>query len=263
MIAEPWSFRGYVGHDLRRTNLQGWNDEFRDFVKSYILGNGNVDGIKYFLQGSLAFRSTFPGQSINYLSSHDDFCWIDAITENPDHNGANPTFTDIRRTHMALATLFLSLGVPMLGEGTEWLHSKNGVHNTYLRGDLNALPYDRQREYFLTYKYAQQLIRLRKNSKLFHLKERPSEEYIRVFTAQENNSAVLALFNGTRERGEEQILFAINPHREMVHFTIPFDSNFTQIADTLSFVEENRATYLWENGTMTLPPLSCGIWQSK
>ncbi|MDR2812884.1 MAG: hypothetical protein LBB05_03820 [Puniceicoccales bacterium] len=263
MIAEPWSFRRYVGHDLKRTNLQGWNDEFRDFIKSYISGNGNVEGIGYFLQGSLAFRSNFPAQSINYLSSHDDFCWIDTITENANHSGMIPTLTDIRRTHLALAILFLSLGVPMLGEGTEWLHSKKGIHNTYQRGDLNALSYDRKREYFLTYKYVQRLIQFRKTSKLFHLKECPSKEYIRIFTGQENNSAVLVLFNETRECGEEQILFAINPHFEKVHFTTTFKNNFKQIADIFSFFDENRATYLWEHNVLELPPLSCGIWKTK
>jgi pullulanase/glycogen debranching enzyme len=263
MITEPWSFRGYVGHDLKRTDLQGWNDEFRDFVKSYVWGNGNVEGISYFLWGSLAFRSKFPAQSVNYLSSHDDFCWIDAITENADHSGMIPTLTDIRRTHLALTILFLSLGVPMLGEGTEWLHSKGGVHNTYRRGDLNAMPYDRLREYFFTYKYVQQLIQLRKNLKLFHLSERPSGEYIRIFRARENHSAVVALFNETRERGTERILLAINPHFEKVHFAIPFENDFKQIADTFSFSDENRATYPWKNNTLELPPLSCGIWQSK
>ncbi|MDR2372462.1 MAG: hypothetical protein LBD60_04955 [Puniceicoccales bacterium] len=263
MIAEPWSFRGYVGHDLKRTDLQGWNDEFRDFVKSYVWGNGNVEGISYFLRGSLAFRSKFPAQSVNYLSSHDDFCWIDAITENADHSGMIPTLTDIRRTHLALTILFLSLGVPMLGEGTEWLHSKGGVHNTYRRGDLNAMPYDRLREYFFTYKYVQQLIELRKNSKLFRLAERPSEEYIQIFRVHENYSAMAALFNGARERGTERILLAINPHFETVHFAIPFENDFKQIADTFSFSDESRATYPWENNTLELPPLSCGIWQSK
>ncbi|MDR1907210.1 MAG: hypothetical protein LBQ03_03290 [Puniceicoccales bacterium] len=263
MIAEPWSFRGYVGHNLRKTNLQGWNDEFRDFVKSYVLGNGNIEGISYFLQGSLRFRSKFPAQSVNYLSSHDDFCWIDAITENAGQNGMVPTLSDIRRTHLALAILFLSLGVPMLGEGTELLHSKNGVHNTYRRGDLNALPYDRQREYFFTYKYVQQLIRLRKNSSLFHLKTCPAQEYIRIFPAQENNSAALALFNATHERGTEQILLAMNPHFGKIHFAVPFENNFTQIADTFSFSKDNRATYPWSNNILELPPLSCGIWKTK
>jgi pullulanase/glycogen debranching enzyme len=263
MIAEPWSFRGYVGHDIRRTNLQGWNDEFRDFVKSYVLGNGNVEGMGYFLRGSLAFRSQFPAQSVNYLASHDDFCWIDAIAENVNHSGILPALTDIRRTHLALAILFLSLGVPMLGAGTELLHSKDGMANTYRRGDLNALAYDRRMEYFFTYKYGQQLIKLRKNLPLFCLQECLSEEYIHIFAAQENNSALSALFNATWERGAEQVLLAINPHFEKVHFVIPFGNNFTQIADTFSFSDENRATYPWQGDILELPPLSCGIWRNE
>jgi pullulanase/glycogen debranching enzyme len=175
-----------------------------------------------------------------------------------------PTLTDIRRTHLALAILFLSLGVPMLGAGTELLHSKKGVHNTYRRGDLNALIYDRQREYFFTHKYVQQLIALRQNSKLFCLRERPSEEYIRVFPGEENNSALLVLFNGTHERGPERVLWAVNPHFESVHFhTNSLDKrNFVQIADTFSFAEENRATYIWDGDILQLPPLSCGIWRN-
>jgi pullulanase/glycogen debranching enzyme len=124
MIAEPWSFRGYVGHDIRRTKLIGWNDEYREFIKDYVLGNGNCEGLTYFMEGSLKFRSQFPAQSVNYLSSHDDFCWINRITENANHDASNPTLVDIRRTHMALAILLLSLGIPMLSEGMELLHSK-------------------------------------------------------------------------------------------------------------------------------------------
>ncbi|MDR3317543.1 MAG: hypothetical protein LBS71_01915 [Puniceicoccales bacterium] len=263
MIAEPWSFRGYVGHDLKKTDLQGWNDEFRDFLKSYILGNGNREGIEYFLRGSLTFRSKFPAQSINYLSSHDDFCWLDMITENINHDGFMPTLVDIRRTHMALAILLLSLGVPMLGEGIELLHSKRGVHNTYQRGDLNALDYSRALEYPLTSKYIQQLIHFRKNLQLFCLNNCPSMEYIQIIPSEEKNSAILALFNGTREYGSKQVILAINPYFSRAHFKIPFANNFTQIADTFSFSPETRATYIWTDDILKLPPLSCGIWSNR
>ncbi len=86
MIIEPWSFRKYVGNEFKDTKLLGWNDEFRNFIKQYVKGNGNCEGLIYFIKGSIDFRSKFPNQSINYLSSHDDFCWIDEITENKHHN---------------------------------------------------------------------------------------------------------------------------------------------------------------------------------
>ncbi|MDR1303503.1 MAG: hypothetical protein LBJ81_02685 [Puniceicoccales bacterium] len=262
VIAEPWSFRRYVGHDLKKTNLLGWNDEFREFVREYVCGRGNGEGLRYFMEGSLKFRSKFPAQSVNYLYSHDDLCWIDRLTTNGNCDGFMPTFTDIRRTHMALAILLLSLGVPMLGAGSELLHSKRGVANTYRRGDLNALSYGRQREYFLTYRYVQRLIQLRKNSRLFCLERRPSEEYIRIFPAEGQHSALAVLFNATGERGPERILFAANPHFDWAHFDVNnlVKNDFKQIADTLSFSGENRATYDWGDCGLALPPLSCGIW---
>jgi hypothetical protein len=41
------------------------------------------------------------------------------------------------------AILFSSIGIPMLAAGQDFLRSKHGVNNTYLRGDLNALDYRR------------------------------------------------------------------------------------------------------------------------
>ncbi|MDR2200568.1 MAG: hypothetical protein LBN94_00420, partial [Puniceicoccales bacterium] len=177
MIAEPWSFRSYVGHDVRKTQLLAWNDEYRNFIRDYILGHGNWDGLRYFVEGSLKFRSKFPAQSVNYLSSHDDLCWIDSITAQINRDASMPALIDWRRTHMALAILLLSLGVPMVAAATELLHSKGGVSNTYQRGDLNAIDYTRAWEYPLTLGYLENLIHLRMESSLFCLKKTPSENY--------------------------------------------------------------------------------------
>jgi hypothetical protein len=116
----------------------------------------------------------------------------------------------------------------------------------------------------LTYSYVQRLIQLRKNSRLFCLEGRPSAEYIRVFPAEGQHSALAVLFNAIGERGSEQILFAANPHFDGVRFDVDglVKNNFKQIADTLSFSEENRATYDWGDRGLVLPPLSCGIWGS-
>jgi pullulanase/glycogen debranching enzyme len=70
--------------------------------------------------------STFPAQSVNYVESHDDMCWLDRITENPDRNGMRPTSLDRRRTHLSCAILMMSLGIPMLSAGQDFLRSKQG-----------------------------------------------------------------------------------------------------------------------------------------
>ena len=51
------------------------------------------------------------------------------------------------------ALLFMSLGVPMIAEGQDFLRSKHGVNNTYQRGDLNALDYRRLYRYLGTHVY--------------------------------------------------------------------------------------------------------------
>ena len=265
MIVEPWSFRGYVGNNLKNTGLLGWNDEFRNFIKSYVDGENNFAALYYFLNGSLSFRSAFPAQSINYLSSHDDLCWIDSITENSNHNGSFPTIDDIRKTHIACTILMLSLGTPMLSEGLDFLHSKQGVSNSYQREDVNALDYDRKYSYIMTHKFVRDLILFRQKSGLFRLKHRPSDNYIYKKESEEQNSAGVFLFNATGENGPERVLLAVNPHNEISHFDLSElkNLNFRQIANVFSFDTDHESAYLWENNVLTLPRLSCGIWVSK
>jgi pullulanase len=51
------------------------------------------------------------------------------------------------------AMLFMSIGIPMLSAGQDFLRSKHGVNNTYLRGDLNALDYHRSTAFRRTHAY--------------------------------------------------------------------------------------------------------------
>ena len=151
LIAEPWSFRGSIAWRLRAIGCSFWNDGFRDFVAHYVCGRGDAEGLRYFMKGSLDHLSAWPAQSVNYIESHDDRCWLDKITENPRHDGRNPTPDDIHRTHLALAILLCSIGIPMLAAGQDFLRSKHGLNNTYRNGDVNALDYARLQRFGLTH----------------------------------------------------------------------------------------------------------------
>lgn len=262
MIVEPWSFRGYVGNNLQNTGLLGWNDEFRNFIKDYVWGANNLDALEYFLNGSVAFRSSFPAQSVNYLSSHDDFCWLDAITQNSSNNGQVPTLDDVKRTHIAACILLLAIGVPMLSEGLDFLHSKSGVSNTYQRGDLNAINYVRKNEYILTHIYIKRLIKFRMNNPLLCLSEKRSERYVFRKNSQENNSAGAFVFNATGEMGKNRILLVINPHDQVVHFDMSELNmlKWKQIANVFTFDLNLESQYSWNNDILEMPRLSCGIW---
>ena len=267
LIAEPWSFRSHMGPALRKTGFAFWNDGYRDFLAKYVHGQGNQEGIRYFLRGSLDYQARFPCQSVNYTESHDDRCWIDKITENPNFLGENPTAQDRRRTHLMIATLMMSLGMPMIAEGQDLLRSKQSENNTYKRGDLNALSYFRALNYPSTADYFRQWIRFRRsdNGQLLRLEALPSANYIKFFH-QEGFSSVATLYNAdfSLTHTNQQLLFAINPHKDPISFHIPdVDlTQFTQIADIERFSPQGlpSSNIPLNSTSFTLPGLSCALW---
>lgn len=264
LIAEPWSFRGHIAGELRDTGYASWNDGFRKFLPEYVLGRGAPDAAAYFLRGSPWHFAKWPAQTINYTESHDDWTWIDAITENPEHNGFVPTVNDIRRTHLMAAFTMAAIGIPMLAAGQDFLRSKHGVANTYQRGDLNALEYRRLYRYPGTHAYFAAWIRFRLGrwGRLFRHYTRPTDGYLECFQVPGSN-ALAALFNANGSLGPMRVLFAINPQQADVvlpigeHALLPW----LHVADHERFFPEPDADpELMENGAVFVPALGCGLW---
>ena len=266
LIAEPWSFRGHIGLDLKPTGYTHWNDGYREFLRDYLMGQGNQDGLRYFLSGSLDHLTAWPAQSINYVESHDDFSWVDKITENPDHFGVHPTANDRRRTHLMVAILMCSLGVPMLAAGQDFLRSKHGIHNSYRAGDANALDYHRLLEFSGTHEYFRRWIafRLSEQGRLFRLDSPPGPSFFRFF-GSEHGSALAVLYNADRSKGDRRLLFAVNPHHETTHIGLEglSLSAWRQLADHERFEASGLAVpyFLCPRERLELPPLTCGLWE--
>ena len=268
LIAEPWSFRDNIALALKRTGFASWNDLYRDFIYEYLSGRGDQDGIRYFLAGSTGHLTSHPAQSINYLESHDDHCWIDRITENPGHNGLNPTDNDRRRTHLMAAILFSSLGVPMFSAGQDLLRSKQGTHNTYNRGDLNEIDYSRADLFPNTRDYFRGWIkfRLSERGRVLRLDSTPPEGYMRFF-GDFNELPVAALINAEHSHGTQRLLFAVNPYLKSVKIELEGirAENWTQIADHERFVLKGLegGRFEFSDNALVLPELSCGLWVEK
>jgi pullulanase/glycogen debranching enzyme len=265
LIAEPWSYRGHIAHGLKHTGFAFWNDGYRDFITDYIGGRGNQKGIIYYLSGSLAYLARWPAQSVNYLESHDDYCWIDRITENPNNDGSEPTMNDIKRTHLMIAVLMCSLGIPMIAAGQDILRSKKGQRNTYQEEDINAIDYQYGERNLSTHEYFRDWINFRLSDKgrIFRLEDRPSQDFFK-FYFNEENSSVVTLYNADFSNDAERILFAINPLFQGIEISIE-DLNlsrFLQIADDKRFEVDGLLDELinTEGGKIYLPPLSCGLW---
>ena len=266
LIAEPWSFRGHIAGALGETGWASWNDGYRDFVRDFVRGGGSREAFEYFLKGSPWYFAHWPAQTVNYVESHDDRAWIDVITEHGDGNGERPTPNDRRRTHLLAALLFSSIGIPMLSAGQDFLRSKQGVHNTYRRGDLNALDYRRIRQFPATHTYFADWIAFRRSSRGLLLRHfsRASEGFFRFFFAPDSTAAAV-LYNADLSQGSGQLLFAINATLQDV--LIPLDAavaaqEWQPLADHEHFWAETRgraATGPLEPALEALA-LSCALW---
>ena len=264
LIAEPWSFRGHIAAALRPTGYASWNDGYRDFVRDYVRGQGAADKLEYFLKGSPWHFAYWPAQTVNYTASHDDRVWIDMITENRDFNGFHPTQNDRQRTHLMAAILFASVGIPMLAAGTDFLHSKYGVTNTYQRGDLNALDYHRLARFPATHGYFADWIAFRRSDRGSLLRQwsRPSEGFFRCI-AQPGGPGLVAVYNADGSQGAGRLMFAINPHTEDLTIAIGefADWGWKQVADHECFYTNGRrAPQENVTGDLFIPALGCGLW---
>ncbi len=268
LIAEPWSFRGHIAGALRDTGWASWNDGYRDFIREYVRGGGTREGFEYYLKGSPWYYAKWPAQTVNYSESHDDRAWLDVITENPGNNGDRPTWNDRRRTHLMAAVLFMSVGIPMLAAGQDFLRSKQGVNNTYQRGDLNALDYRRLWRYPATHAWFAGWIAFRRSElgRLVRHYARASEGFFQFFWAPGSNASAV-LYNADRSQGPARLLFAVNPTLDDV--SVPLGgalpaAPWRQLADHEHFFPAGGDdTGQPVEPDLFVPALGCGLWLSE
>ncbi len=265
LIAEPWSFRGNITGDLRDTGIASWNDGYRNFLRDFVRGGGTREQFEYFLKGSPWHFAKWPAQTVNYTESHDDRTWIDQITETPDFNGTSPTANDRHRSQLMAAILFASVGIPMIAAGQDFLRSKEGVNNTYQRGDLNALDYRRLYRFPATHAYFADWIAFRRSDhgRLLRHFTRASEGFFRFFFAPDSTASA-ALYNADHSQGQQRLLFAVNPTLHDV--SIPLDGEtvagrWRQLADAERFNGLNgRSGMQPVELELFVPALGCGLW---
>lgn len=265
LIAEPWSFKGHIGPELRDTGFASWNDGYREWLKGYVRGEAGIDATRYFMKGSVDHYATWPAQTVNYVESHDDRVWIDDITENGYFDGTVPTQRDIARTRMMVAMLMMSIGMPMLHAGMDFLVTKNGVKNTYQDGPRNALEYKRGLEYPNCSKYFSDWVAFRMSAKgaLVRHFNRASEGFFDFLPAESGNSFA-CVFNASGEKGSSKLLFAANPGLGAAEIPLKdwAGKPWRQIADHERFLSPDDQK--WANvpdKVLFMPRLACGLWE--
>jgi pullulanase/glycogen debranching enzyme len=176
-----------------------------------------------------------------------------------------PTANDRRRTHLMAAVLFSSIGIPMVSAGQDFLRSKHGVNNTYLRGDLNALDYRRMERFPGTHAYFSDWIAFRRSAHgaLLRHYSRASEGFF-AFWYAEDSLAAAVLYNADLSQGDSQLLLAVNPTLHDVEIVVGeevIDGKWVKVADHERFISPNHpAPPVGMEGKLWLPALGCGLW---
>ncbi|MDE2437236.1 MAG: glycogen debranching protein GlgX [Sphingomonadales bacterium] len=157
LIAEPWDV-GPGGYQLGRfpPGWLEWNDRFRDDVRRFWRGDGELGALATRMAGSSDLFGK-DCRSVNFLAAHDGFTLADTVAYSQRHNLANgeggrdghgENFSwnngiegpsddpDVRARRAAdlralLGTLFASTGTIMLTAGDEFGRSQRGNNNAY------------------------------------------------------------------------------------------------------------------------------------
>src|SRR6266403_1918099 len=200
LIAEPWDLGAY-GYQLGNfpPGWAEWNGQYRDTVRRFWKGDqGLVADLASRVAGSsdiFGYRGRRPWASINFITVHDGFTLQDLVSYSQKHNEPNgednhdgtdanyscsygvegasddPQIIALRdrQKRNLLATLLLSLGVPMLLAGDEIGRTQRGNNNAYCQDNeiswfdwQHIGPADEELAWFVRY-----LIHLRRRHRVF------------------------------------------------------------------------------------------------
>jgi isoamylase len=196
LIAEPWDL-GPGGYQVGNFPVlwTEWNGRYRDELRDFWRGLGHAAEFSRRLAGSADLYQQDgrkPFASINFVTAHDGFTLRDLVSYERKHNEANleenrdgtddnrswncgvegpsddPGVLALRARQQRnfLATLFLSIGVPMLLGGDERGRTQRGNNNAYCQdNELSWFDWSSIDEELLA--FTRRLIELRRNHAVF------------------------------------------------------------------------------------------------
>ncbi len=284
LIAEPWDL-GEGGYQVGNfpTKWTEWNGKYRDTVRRFWRGDtGMVSELATRLSGSSDLYEQSgrrPYASINFITAHDGFTLADLVSYREKHNEANgegntdgenhnlswncgvegPTrdkrVNELRERQRRnlMATLLLSLGVPMISGGDEIGRTQGGNNNAYCQdNDISWTRWDLTTDQRDFLEFTQRLIQIWKDHPVLRRRkflqgrrirgadvsdiawldptgremgdEHWSSLDVRVLGVRLNGDAI----DEVNERGEriigDSLLLLLNADEEAVPFVVPATS---------------------------------------
>mgnify|MGYP000492065423 FL=1 len=244
VIAEGWNM-GTLPDDQKANqiniaklnNVAMFNDQIRDGLKGSVFNatdtgwaTGKISAAADVIAGivgntdySAAFltkwTTTAPGQSVNYVESHDNLSLADKLTASV--KGVSPAGV-AQLSQFASSVAFLAQGVPFLQAGQEFVRSKNGNENSYNADDAtNSLKWSTKVKYAATTKYYQGLFALRAAHPAFRMSTTAQVKANLKFLKTTNDVIAYSL-NGKAVKDKASTIVVIhNPNPGAATVTLP------------------------------------------
>jgi type I pullulanase len=244
VIAEGWNM-GTLPDDQKANqvniaklnNVAMFNDQIRDGLKGSVFNAtdtgwatgklsaaadvyagivGNTDYSAAFLT---KWTTTAPGQSVNYVESHDNLSLADKLTASV--KGVTPAGV-AQLSQFASSVAFLAQGVPFLQAGQEFVRSKNGNENSYNADDAtNSLKWSTKVKYAATTKYYQGLFALRAAHPAFRMSTTAQVKANLKFL-KTTNDVIAYTLNGKAVKDKASTIVVIhNPNPGAAIVTLP------------------------------------------
>jgi pullulanase len=172
LYGEPWTGGGTLHFPKgaqRGMHIAVFNDDFRNAIRGDLNGNAvgfatgsgdDLAAVRVGVDGAIDDFTNQPGESINYVSAHDDLTFWDKLTI------AHPKASDDTKKSMqklALGIVLTSQGIAFLHGGSDFCRTKHGVANSYSAGDaINAFDWRRKAQFQDVFDYVRGLIALRR-----------------------------------------------------------------------------------------------------
>jgi pullulanase len=241
-----------VFNDQIRNELVG--SVFSHSLPGFVTGAPNhVDTLKKSVAGSIHDFAAVPGETINYVTSHDNLTLWDKISASASGVSEQDR---INMDKLAQAIIMTVQGVAFMQGGEEFLRTKGGNDNSYNAGDaINQFDWARKAQYQDVFDYYAGLIHLRVQHPAFRLTSAEQIDQCLTFLDSPDNTIAFSLNDHANGDPWRTIIVIYNPNRAPITVSLPPDP-WTIVANQ----QHIDPTGLGQaTTTVTVSPISCLI----
>jgi pullulanase len=203
-----------------------------------------------------------PGQTVNYIESHDNGTFLDRLRLSMGTD--IPMKTIAQTSKIGNSLLFLAQGVPFIQAGQEFMRTKNFKTNSYNLSDaINSLKWGDRIQYADNVNYLKKLIKIRKAHKAFRMTTASSiTKYMKFLTAKPYQQIGFSI-NGKAvgDKWGTIVVLANSDPGSTAKVSVP-PGTYNVVADGKTVGETNSKGVtttlrkIKSTGTVSVPPLS-------